>query len=192
LYPRVRVDAAGAGVVSQAGAVLLVDTIAAPGVDRSLSAALEPWRRPTAVHEPAKVLLDLAVSLAVGGDCLADVATLREAPAVFGPMASDPTVSRLVAALAGDADRACEAIEVARAAARKTVWARAGTDAPDHGVDHRRPLLVDLDATLVAAHSEKEQAAPTFKRGFGHHPLCAFVDHGQPGTGEPVAMLLRR
>jgi hypothetical protein len=192
LYPRVRVDAAGSGVVSQAGALLLVDTIAAAGLDRSLSAALEPWRRPTAVHDPAKILLDLAVSLAVGGDCLADVATLREAPAVFGPVASDPTVSRLVAALAGDADRACEAIDAARAAARKTVWAHAGTDAPDHGVDHRHPLLVDLDATLVCAHSEKEQAAPTFKRGFGHHPLTAFVDHGQEGTGEPVAMLLRR
>ena len=56
----------------------------------------------------------------------------------------------------------------------------------------RRPLVIDLDATLVTAHSEKEQAAPTFKRGFGHHPLCAFVDHGPDGTGEPLAVLLRK
>jgi len=84
------------------------------------------------------------------------------------------------------------AIDVARAAARAQVWARAATAAPDHGADHRRPLVVDIDATLVTAHSEKELAAPTFKRGFGHHPLTAFVDHGQNGTGEPVAMLLRR
>jgi Transposase DDE domain group 1 len=192
LYPRVRTDAAGAGVVSQAGAVLLLDTIRAAGLDGALSRALDPWRRPTAVHDPAKVLLDVAVSLAVGGDCLADIAVLRAAPAIFGCVASDPTVSRLISTLAGDADRASTAIEAARAAARREVWRRAGAAGPDHDADHRRPLIVDVDATLVTAHSEKEQAAPTFKRGFGHHPLTAFVDHGPAGTGEPVAMLLRR
>ena len=192
LYPGVRADAAGSGVVSHAGAVLLCDTVRAAGLDRALSAGLEPWRKPTAVHDPAKIVLDLAVSLAVGGDCLADIATLREAPPVFGPVASDPTVSRLIAALARDADAALAAIDVARAAARAQVWARAATAAPDHGADYRRPLVVDIDATLVTAHSEKELAAPTFKRGLGHHPLTAFVDHGPAGTGEPVAMLLRR
>jgi len=192
LYPCVRTDAAGSGVVSAAGAVLLIDTIGAAGLDRALSTALSPWRTPTAVHEPAKVLLDLAVSLAVGGDCLADIAVLRQAPEVFGPVASDPTVSRLISTLAGDAGTALAAIDAARAAARARVWAQAGGHAPDHGADHRRPLLVDIDATLVTAHSDKEQATPTFKSGFGHHPLTAFVDHGQAGTGEPVAMLLRR
>jgi hypothetical protein len=54
-----------------------------------------------------------------------------------------------------------------------------------------RPLVIDVDATLVTAHSEKESAAPTFKRGFGFHPLWAFVDHGPDGTGEPLACLLR-
>ena len=191
LYPKIVVDSSGTGVVSQAGAVLLVDTVRAAGLDRALSSALERWRRPSAVHDPAKMLCDLAVSLAVGGDCLADIAALRGAPAVFGPVASDPTISRLVATLAGDADAALSAIERARAAARKAVWRRAGAAAPDHGVDHRRPLVVDVDATLVTAHSDKEQAAATFKRGWGHHPLAAFVDHGPGGTGEPAAMLLR-
>jgi hypothetical protein len=51
--------------------------------------------------------------------------------------------------------------------------------------------VIDVDATLVTAHSEKEAAAPTFKRGFGHHPLWAFLDHGAAGTGEPLAFLLR-
>jgi hypothetical protein len=178
-------------VVSHAGAVLLVDTIGAAGLDRALSAALEPWRKPTAIHDPAKILLDLAVSLALGGDCLADVAALRGAPAVFGRVASDPTISRLISSLAGAADRAVAAIHAARAAARRQVWSRAGAAAPDHGADHRSPLIVDADATLVTAHSDKESAAPTFKRGYGHHPLCAFVDHGQAGTGEPLSMLLR-
>ena len=89
LYPRVRTDAAGSGVVSHAGAVLLVDTIGAAGLGRALSVALEPWRKPAAVHDPAKILLDVAVSLALGGDCLADIAVLRGAPEVFGPVASD-------------------------------------------------------------------------------------------------------
>ncbi len=57
--------------------------------------------------------------------------------------------------------------------------------------DAAAPLIIDLDATLVTAHSDKENAAPTFKRGFGFHPLWAFVDHGPAGTGEPLAVLLR-
>ena len=171
LYPQIGVDTAGAGVVSHAGAVLLLDTIRAAGLDRELSKSLGPWRKPTAVYDPSKILLDVAVSLAVGGDCLADIAALREAPQVFRPVASDPTVSRLVDTLACDAEKALAAIEGARAAARKTVWQRAGTHAPDHRADHRAPLVVDIDATLVTAHSDKEHAAPTFKRGFGHHPL---------------------
>jgi hypothetical protein len=52
--------------------------------------------------------------------------------------------------------------------------------------------VIDVDATLVTSHSEKEQAAPTFKRGFGFHPLCAFLGHGAEGTGEPLMILLRR
>lgn len=63
---------------------------------------------------------------------------------------------------------------------------------PDHGVGADTPLVVDVDATLVSAHSDKEHARPTVKRGFGFHPLCAFVDHGPEGTGEPLAIVLRR
>jgi hypothetical protein len=144
------------------------------------------------VHDPAKVVLDLAVTLALGGDCLADIALLRSAPAVFGPVASDPTVSRTVDALAADAPAAVAAIDAARAGARARAWQLAGRHGPDHDVTAVRPLVVDVDATLVTAHSEKEQAAPTFKRGFGFHPLWAFADHGAEGTGEPLSVLLRK
>ena len=84
------------------------------------------------------------------------------------------------------------AVDDARAAARARVWRLAEQRAPDHDVTAARPLVVDVDGVLVTAHSEKEQAAPTFKKGFGHHPLVAFVDHGPQGTGEPVGVLLRR
>lgn len=152
---------------------------------------MSPWRKPTAQHDPGKILLDLALSLAVGGDCLADIATLREQPAVFGPVASDATVSRLISALAADGPTALSAINSACAVARKNAWSHAGEHAPDHTIDPRQPLVVDLDATLVTAHSEKEKTAPNFKRGFGFHPLLAFVDHDEHGTGEPLSFLLR-
>jgi hypothetical protein len=178
-------------VVSQAGGVTLVETARVSGLDRELSAALAPWRKPAAVHDPAKVLCDLAISLALGGDCLADVAVLRAEPGVYGPVASDPTVSRTIDALAADADHVLAAIEGARAAARARVWALAGEHAPDADTHAGQPLVIDVDATLVTAHSEKEQAAPTFKRGFGFHPLWSFVDHGTEGTGEPLSVVLR-
>jgi hypothetical protein len=191
-YPRLAVDGRGEKVVSGAGGVLLTRTAVTVGLDAALSTAMRPWRRPLTRHDPGKVLLDLAISLAIGGDCLADIAQLRAHPQVFGPVASDPTVSRLIDTLAADAGAALAAIHAARAAVRRTAWSLAGVHAPDHDIDAARPLVIDVDATLVTSHSEKEQAAPTFKRGFGFHPLCAFVDHGPEGTGEPLAILLRQ
>ena len=191
LYPRVRVDTSATAAVGQAGGVLLTRTVTATGLDRALSAGLARWRKPLAVHDPGKIITDLALSLALGGDCLADLAVLRGEPGVYGRVASDPTVSRAITALAGDAPAVLKAIDTARAAARHQAWRLAGEHAPDHGTDPKRPLVIDLDATLVTSHSEKEHAAPTFKRGFGFHPLCAFLDHGPTGTGEPLAILLR-
>jgi hypothetical protein len=172
--------------------VLLTAAIGRVGLDRALSQALARWRKPHAVHDPAKVVLDLAVTLALGGDCLADIALLRSEPGVFGLVASDPTVSRTIDVLAEDAPAALAAIDTARAAARARAWKLAGVHAPDHDVDAARPLVIDVDATLVTAHSEKEHAAATFKRGFGFHPLWAFADHGAEGTGEPLSVLLRK
>jgi hypothetical protein len=123
-----------------------------------------------------------------GRDCLADVVLLRAEPELFGPVASDPVVSRLVARLAADAPRALKAIRAARAAARARAWNLAGQAAPgaDGGL-----VTVDIDATIVAACSEKEQAMPTWKKTYGHHPLTVFADHGPQGTGEALAVLLR-
>ncbi len=190
-YPRLRVDTSGVSAVGQAGGVLLTETVRVSGLGVELSAALGQWRKPFAVHDPAKVVLDLAVMLALGGDCLADIALLRAEPGVYGRVASDPTVSRTVDVLAADAEAALTAIDTARAAARAAVWTLAGEHAPDHGSDAEQPLIIDVDATLVGSHSEKENAKPTFKRGFGFHPLCVFLDHGPTGTGEPLQILLR-
>ncbi|MFH9969597.1 IS1380 family transposase [Streptomyces mirabilis] len=152
-YPRVRVQGGGRGVVSQAGGVLLVETARQAGLDVALSVALAPWRKPRAVHDPGKALLDLALAVALGGDCLSDVA-----------MSGGP-----------------------RSEVRQRVWQLAGAAAPNSGGE----VIVDIDGVLVLAHSEKQDAAATWKKTFGHHPLLAFVDHGPEGSGEPVAGMLR-
>ena len=181
-------SADGRGLVSQAGTVLLWETMRATGLGRGLPDGLARWRAPRAVHDPGKIIADLAAAVALGGDCLADIAVLREQPELAGPVASDPVVSRLVSALAGDLPRALKAIRAARAAARERAWTLAGDNAPgaDGGL-----VTIDLDATVVIAHSEKEQAAPTWKNSFGHHPMTAWADHGAEGGGEPLAIVLR-
>ena len=100
-------------------------------------------------------------------------------------LASDPTISRLIDALGGEPAAAIAAIRRARAAARAAVW-QLSSPVPAAG-----EVVIDLDATLFGAHSEKENATPNFKRGFGFHPMMAFVDHGAGGTGEPLAAMLR-
>lgn len=139
------------------------------------------------MHDPGKILLDVALAVALGGDCLADVGILRAEPAVFGAVASAPTVSRLLDALAASGPEALDAIRSTRAEVRERVWKLAGASAPDA----TGQVIVELDGVLVLAHSEKQDAAATWKKTYGHHPLTGFVDHGQGGTGEPVAALLR-
>jgi hypothetical protein len=158
------VSADGRGLVSQAGAVLLWETLRVTGLGQGLSQGLARWRAPRSMHDPGKIIADLAAAVALGGDCLADIAVLREQPELAGPVASDPVVSRLVTALAADEQRALKAIRAARAAARERAWALAGNNAP--GADGCL-VTIDLDATIVIAHSEKSQAMPTWKKTFG-------------------------
>lgn len=101
--------------------MLLVKTVRKSGLDAAISAALTPWRKPRAVHDPGKIL-DVALAVALGGDCLADVGMLRAEPSVFGPVASDPTVSRLVDALATSGPKALTALRAARSEVRTRVW----------------------------------------------------------------------
>jgi Transposase DDE domain group 1 len=127
------------------------------------------------------VLRDLAVMLADGGDCLSDLAALRDQPALFGPVASTATAWRVVEQVAAD-ELGLAGLRAARAQARGRAW-QAGAHAD--GL-----LLVDIDGTLVAAHSDKQGAAGTYKGGFGFYPLVCFLDR-QDGTGEALAGILR-
>ena len=184
--PWLSVVSGSESLISAAGGVLLAQTARACGLERALSAGLRRWKPARAIHDPAKILLDLAITVALGGDCAADIAVLRAQPGVFGPVASDPTVSRTIDSLALAGTDGLTAIRAARALARAWVWQHVGAPTQEG------TIVLDLDATLLIAHSDKEHATKTWKKTFGHHPLLGFIDHGDGGTGEPVAGLLRR
>jgi hypothetical protein len=188
--PKITVGADGTGVVSHAGSRVLADLADRCTLTGKLSAALGPLRRPRAVHDPGRTLVDLAVAVADGAECISDIAVLADQAALFGPVASDSTCWRLLDQLD---DHQLGLIASARAAAREVVWAqRAQTTgaafSPSHAAGQVLPdLVLDIDASIVVCHSEKECAAATFKHTFGFHPIMVFCDN----TGEFLAGLLR-
>jgi hypothetical protein len=127
------------------------------------------------------VLRDLAVLLADGGDCLSDLAVLREQPELFGEVASTATAWRVIEQVACDPD-GLAGLRAARAHARAAAW--------QAGAHVEGLLVVDVDGTLLDAHSPKQGAAGTYKGGFGFYPLVAYLDRGG-GTGEALAGILR-
>ena len=166
----------------------MVQAAQVSGLAAALSQGLAGFASNRARHDPGKVLLDLVVTIAAGGECLSDLGVLRAQPQLFGAVASDPTVSRLFDSLTVTEQAAAAAIGAIRAAAgaaRIGVWQRVD---PLGGAEQ---VTVDLDATLIGSHSDKQGAAANYKRGFGFHPLLAMVDHGDGGTGEPLVGLLR-
>ena len=172
---RLKVTGDGRGVVGHAGARLLSDLADRVGLTEGMSTAMAPTKQRRRGHDRGRVLTDLAVMIADGGTAIADLAVLRDQPSLFGEVASTPTAWRTLEAVDG---AALARIAQARAAARRRVWA-AGADPGFY--------VIDLDATLITSHSDKAGASPTYKRGFGFHPLLAFLD----GTGEALAGILR-
>jgi hypothetical protein len=161
------------GVVSHAGSALLGELADRLGLTEGLGAAMAPTRRRPSAHDPGRVIRDLALMLADGGDCLADLGALRDQVDLFGQVASDATAFRVIDAID---DERLVAIRSARATARARAWAAGAR--PEQ-------IVLDIDSTLVTAHSDKEGAAPTYKAGYGFHPMLCYLG------GEPLAGLLR-
>lgn len=170
---KVQVVADATGVVSHAGSALLVELADRLELTDGLSVAMAPTRERRRAHDPGRVVRDLAVMLAGGGDCLSDLGALRDQADLFGVVASDSTAWRVIDAI--DSER-LEAIRQARAGARRRAWAAGAQPAE---------IVLDIDSTLVASHSDKEGAAPTYKRGYGFHPMLCYL------AGEPLAGVLR-
>jgi Transposase DDE domain group 1 len=173
--PRLKVSGGGRRLVNHAGTRLLADLADVTGLTAALSTAMAPTKKRRRGHDRGEVLVDLAVMIADGGEAMSDLAALRDQPELFGEVASNPTAWRALEAID---DATLARLKTARAQARAAAWA-AGADPGFY--------VIDIDATLVGSHSDKQEAAPTYKRGFGFHPLNAYLD----ATGEALAGLLR-
>jgi hypothetical protein len=179
--PRFEVTADAHGICSHVGAALLGELSDRLGLTGELGRRANLGLRAGACDRGV-VLRDLVVMLADGGDCVSDLATLRDQPELFGAVCSVPTAWRVLTEELPADRRGIAALWSALARVRERAWALGAAPAG--------PLRIDLDATLVEAHSEKQGAAPTYKHGFGFHPLGAWLDRGD-GTGEALAMVLR-
>jgi hypothetical protein len=175
LVDKLRVTADGGGQVGHAGSALVAGAADRLGLTRALSAAMAGTRRRASAHDPGVALRDLVVMLADGGDCLADLGAQRDQPDLFGRVASDSTAFRVIDSI----DQAgLERLRGAVALARARAWKLGARPAQ---------TVLDVDATLTTAHSDKEQAQGNFKGGYGHHPLVCYLD----GTGDALAGVLR-
>lgn len=194
------VTAEATGLTGRAGLGLVAETAKAIGATRALSEAVRGARSWT-LHDPGKVLRDVALTLADGGDALRHMKVIDGQPELFGLVASSATTCRTIVAVAED-PAAMAGLADARATAReqawrfgaappavKVAWGQASAEVAGAGADE--PLTIDLDATLIVAHSDdKDGAGKTYKRTWGHHPLNAYLDRGD-GHGESLTGLLR-
>jgi len=177
-------------VVSHAGTVLLGEMADRAGLTAALSEVCDGLRVRRSGHDPGRVLVDVAVAIADGAETISDVQALADQPGLHGPVASTATIWRVLAGV--DADLLDE-LRLARAGARERAWTArgelTGTELPPARAAGRDLdyAVIDIDATLVTAHSEKEGAAGNFKGGFGFHPIGAWLDN----TGEALAAILR-
>jgi hypothetical protein len=174
-FGRVEVTADGEGLVSHAGVALLVEIADRVGLTAALADALAATRARRSAHDPGRVLRDVAVMLADGGDCVTDIDAYRGQERLFGARASETTTHRVLKSID---EQLLARVRAARAVARARVWdagARPGS------------ITLNIDATLLTAHSEKERPAGNYKHGYGFHPLGCWLDE----TGEPLAAILR-
>ncbi len=169
----VDVTSDGAGLVSHAGSALLVGVADRLGLTRALSSSLAVLKQRRRGHDPGRVIRDLAVMLADGGECVSDLGTVRDQEELFGSVASDSTAFRMIDRVAGEPG-SLEELRAAHAQARERFWEL--SNVPER-------LTIDVNATLITAHSEKEKAAGNYKGGFGFHPLQAYAQETREALG---------
>ena len=179
------VTADGTGVVPLAGAVAVRWLVDRVGLTEGLSTALTR-RGFVPVHDRGQVWVDVATMLAAGGEAIADIDSLRHLTAVLSRVASPPTLWR---SLDEVTPASLRRVEKVRAKVRRHVWSQMShlPASKSAGTDLGEVVVLDVDATLITAHSVKEQAAATFKHGFGFHPIGVWCDN----THELLAITLR-
>lgn len=176
---RVKIEGGGQGAVGHVGLHALGAFADRLGLSEALSAVV-PWTGERAPgHDRGKVLVQAMLMLTGGGSSCADIEALRVEDRLFGDVASAPTTYRTFRKIT---PKVRADLDAAFASVRRDVWARSSV------TNNAAPVILDIDASLVQVHSEnKAGTAPTYKGGFGFHPMFCFAD----ATGETLASMLR-
>lgn len=169
------VEPGGDQVAAHVGLHALGRFADAMALGEALSAAI-PTNGRVLLHDRGKVVLQMMLMLAGGGEACTDIEHLRAQPELFGEVPSDSTVYRTFTE--DLTPEVVEKLQAGFAEVRAKVWRKAGLTWGS------APVVLDIDSTLCEIHSEnKEDTAPTYKGGFGFHPMLCFAD----ATGEALS-----
>ena len=192
VFPAIPTQLTGQTLVSHAGLSVLTSFLNALDFRSLCEDRFSQFVPASATHRPGKILGALALSLAAGGEQATDIDQLRAAPDLFGPVASDATISRFMGRIKEQPEAFSYGFATMTRSLRSKVWAAAGPRNPARLATATNPLIIDIDASLVHVHSEKESSAGTYKGGYGFSPMIAMADYGKAhGTGEVLAVQLR-
>ena len=191
-YPAPRTELTGQQLISHAGLSVLSGFLNAMDFRALCENRFSQFAPTTASHRPGKILADLTLMLAAGGEQACDVDLLRTNPGLFGPVASEATVSRFMNRIKDMPEAFTHGYQTMSRSLRTKLWAAAGPRNPAQRASKRTPLILDIDATLIQAHSDKQGTTGTYKGGNGFAPMILPADYGTGnGTGETLAILLR-
>jgi len=173
------VEPGGTGVVAHVGLHALCSFADRVGLGDALSLAIPIPAERSPLHDRGKVLVQQMATIAGGGESCADIEYLRQEETLFGFVPSDSTVWRTFHEIT---PKTRVALKKALASVRAKVWSRSAA------TSGTGPVVLDVDASLVEIHNEnKEGTGPTYKGGYGFHPLLLFAD----ATGEALSGMLR-
>lgn len=192
LFPSVPVSFTGQSLISHAGVSVLTGFMDALGFGRLCEDRLGQFVPAGAKHRPGRLVGSLAAVLAAGGEHASDLDILRSSPAAFGQLPSNATVSRFFERTVANPELFSYGFETLTRELRTRAWNAAGNRNPAASATAADPLIIDIDATLVTSHSDKENVAGTYKGGYGFAPFIASADYGAGnGSGEILACVLR-
>ncbi len=192
VFPSVPVTFTGQSLISHAGVSVLTGFMEALGFGGLCEARLGQFVPSGARHRSGKLVGSLAAMLAAGGEHASDLDILRSSPGAFGQLPSNATVSRFFERTVVNPELFGYGFETLTRELRTRAWNAAGNRNPALTATAADPLIIDIDATLVTSHSDKENVAGTYKGGYGFAPFIASVDYGTGnGSGEILACVLR-
>lgn len=191
-FPSLPAALTSQSLISHAGLNVLTSFLDATGFAPLCEDRFSQFVPEQAIHRPGRIIGSLAVMLAGGGEHVSDLDVLRNSPGLFGAVPSNATVSRFVARAADQPEAFAHGFGTLSRRLRSRIWAAAGKRNPAALATPLDSLTIDIDATLVTAHSEKQGSAGTYKGGYGFSPMIASIDYGKEnGTGEILAAMLR-